>query len=191
MPTTATSTFAAAGPGERVMASVTSLPDDAAEAQGQRVEECGGSPGGAEVPGLQLHERPESKRRIAPKALDRFKDEVRELTRRTRGVSLEQMIERRWRRTCMGWRGYFGFCETPERAANLDALGPIATASGAVAAVEHTPAVVGQLLLSLGVRPRLAAQTAGSVTVPGESREPGHARRRCPMHTSTRSAFRD
>ena len=33
------------------------------------------------------------KRRIAPKAVDRFKERVRELTSRTRGVSIERMAE--------------------------------------------------------------------------------------------------
>ena len=33
------------------------------------------------------------KRRIAPKAVDRFKERIRELTSRTRGVSMERMAE--------------------------------------------------------------------------------------------------
>lgn len=52
------------------------------------------------------------KRRIAPKAILRFKEKIRALTRRTRGVSIERMIED-LRRYLIGWRGYFGFCETP------------------------------------------------------------------------------
>ena len=35
------------------------------------------------------------KRRIAPKAVQRFKRRVRQLTRRSRGVSLKQMVEQR------------------------------------------------------------------------------------------------
>jgi RNA-directed DNA polymerase len=52
------------------------------------------------------------KRRIAPKAVDRFKERVRELTRRTRGVSIERMAEE-LTRYLRGWLGYFGNCETP------------------------------------------------------------------------------
>ena len=52
------------------------------------------------------------KRRIAPKAVARFKDRVRELTRRTRGVSIEKMAEE-LARYLRGWIGYFGNCETP------------------------------------------------------------------------------
>ena len=56
--------------------------------------------------------RREPKRRIAPKAIARFKQRVRELTRRTRGVSIETMVAQ-LSRYLTGWRGYFGFCQTP------------------------------------------------------------------------------
>ncbi len=52
------------------------------------------------------------RRRIAPKAVDRFKERVRELTGRTRGVSVERMAED-LSRYLRGWSGYFGKCETP------------------------------------------------------------------------------
>ena len=59
-------------------------------------------------------------RRIASKSLDRFKTQVRELTQRTRGVSIEQLVEP-LARYLIGWRGYFGFCQTPRVLSNLDA----------------------------------------------------------------------
>lgn len=59
------------------------------------------------------------RRRIAPKATDRLKKRVRELTRRTRGISLEQMIAE-LNRYLRGWRGYFGFCQTPSVLRDLD-----------------------------------------------------------------------
>jgi RNA-directed DNA polymerase len=52
------------------------------------------------------------KRRIAPKAVGRFKERIRELTSRTRGVSTERMVEE-LARYLRGWIGYFGKCETP------------------------------------------------------------------------------
>ena len=52
------------------------------------------------------------KRRLAPKAVIRFKERVRELTSRTRGVSIERMAEE-LTRYLRGWLGYFGKCETP------------------------------------------------------------------------------
>src|ERR671939_1476533 len=60
-----------------------------------------------------------SRRRIAPQALARFKSRVRELTRRTRGASLKQIIGE-VSRYLVGWRGYFGICETPSVLRGLD-----------------------------------------------------------------------
>jgi RNA-directed DNA polymerase len=61
----------------------------------------------------------EPRRRIAPQALARFKSRVRELTRRTRGASPAQIVEE-LSRYLVGWRGYFGFCETPSVLHRLD-----------------------------------------------------------------------
>ena len=61
-----------------------------------------------------------SERRIAPKALDKFKTQVRDMTRRTRGISLQQLIED-LTPYLIGWRGYFGFCQTPRVLTNLEA----------------------------------------------------------------------
>ena len=61
-----------------------------------------------------------SERRIAPKALATFKARIREMTRRTRGISLPQVIEE-LRPYLIGWRGYFGFCQTPRELTNLEA----------------------------------------------------------------------
>jgi RNA-directed DNA polymerase len=52
------------------------------------------------------------KRRLAPKTVIRFKERIRELTSRTRGVSMERMTSDLIR-YLRGWLGYFGFCETP------------------------------------------------------------------------------
>jgi RNA-directed DNA polymerase len=52
------------------------------------------------------------KRRIAPKALARFTRKVRELTRRTRGIRVETMVEQ-LSSYLRGWGSYFGFCQTP------------------------------------------------------------------------------
>src|SRR3974377_1114763 len=61
-----------------------------------------------------------SERRIAPKALEKFKTQVRDMTRRTRGISLQQLIED-LTPYLIGWRGYFGFCQTPRVLTNLEA----------------------------------------------------------------------
>ena len=69
-------------------------------------------PWGRKFLGFSFTSADAPKRRIAPKAVARFKERVRELTRRTRGVSIERMAEE-LSRYLRGWIGYFGKCETP------------------------------------------------------------------------------
>jgi RNA-directed DNA polymerase len=57
------------------------------------------------------HKQP--KRRLAPKAVARFKERVRQLTHRTRRNSLARMVHD-LAEYLRGWIGYFGRCETPE-----------------------------------------------------------------------------
>ncbi|MBB4201249.1 group II intron reverse transcriptase/maturase [Rhodoblastus sphagnicola] len=61
-----------------------------------------------------------SERRIAPKALDKFKARLRDMTRRTSGKSLEQLIKA-LKPYIIGWRGYFSFGQTPRVLTNLEA----------------------------------------------------------------------
>src|SRR5260370_26152329 len=58
--------------------------------------------------GFTVKDDPVFRRCIANKAVTRFKDRVRELTRRHRGVSLEKMIAD-LNPFVRGWPGYFGF----------------------------------------------------------------------------------
>jgi RNA-directed DNA polymerase len=52
------------------------------------------------------------KRKVAAKALTTFKQRVRELTRRSGGRSMAQVVER-LRGYVMGWKAYFGLAQTP------------------------------------------------------------------------------
>ena len=63
-------------------------------------------------PGFSFTRHRQPKRRIGPQALVRFKERVRELTSRTRGVSFERMAEE-LSRYLLGWLGYFGRSQTP------------------------------------------------------------------------------
>lgn len=69
--------------------------------------------------GFSFTEKEPRRRCIAPKAMERFKERVRELTKRTRGVSLENMVKD-LTMYLRGWHGYFGFCQTPRVLDNLD-----------------------------------------------------------------------
>jgi len=61
----------------------------------------------------------EAKRGVAPKSLARFKKRVRQLTCYRRGVTIEQMIEK-LNRYLIGWRGYYGYCQTASVLVRLD-----------------------------------------------------------------------
>ena len=102
----------------------------------------------------------EPKRRIAPQARQRFKKRVRELTRRTRGVSLPVMINQ-LAEYLRGWRGYFGFCQTPSVLQDLDSW-----IRRRLRSVQWKQWKRGKRrfaeLRRLGVGQDLAAQTAGS-----------------------------
>src|SRR5687767_14032647 len=60
-----------------------------------------------------------NRRKIAPKALGRFKARVKELTRRNQGRSLGQIITV-LSQYLRGWKGYFGFCQTSKVLRDLD-----------------------------------------------------------------------
>jgi RNA-directed DNA polymerase len=63
--------------------------------------------------GFSFTAAPDTKRTIAPKSLERFKQRIRAITRRAKGVSITTTMEE-LAPYMRGWRGYFGFCETPE-----------------------------------------------------------------------------
>src|SRR5437899_12262054 len=76
-------------------------------------------PGERKFLGFSFTFNREPKRRIAPKAVLRFKERVRELTSRTRGIGTERMVEE-LTRYLRGWIGYFGKCETPSVLESLE-----------------------------------------------------------------------
>ena len=69
--------------------------------------------------GFSFTNRAAPRRVIAPKALQRFRERVREQTRRNRGVSLTRMIAD-LAPYLQGWRAYFGFAQLPSVLRDLD-----------------------------------------------------------------------
>ena len=69
-------------------------------------------PGQRKFLGFSFTYEREPRRRIAPKAIARFKERIREQTQRTRGISLKQMVKQ-ITTYLRGWLGYFGDCQTP------------------------------------------------------------------------------
>ncbi len=106
----------------------------------------------------------EPRRRIAPKAVLRFKERVRELTSRTRGVSMERMAEE-LSRYLRGWIGYFGKCQTPSVLQGLEEWTRRRLRS-AIWKQWKRGSVRFAELRKRGVGKELAAKTAGSAHGP-------------------------
>lgn len=98
--------------GERVMKSVSEFITKKLKLKVNEQKSAVSQPSQRKFLGFSFTYHREPKRRIAPKAIARFKQRVRELTRRTRGVKVETMVDQ-LSRYLRGWRGYFGFCQTP------------------------------------------------------------------------------
>lgn len=105
--------------GERVMASVERFLATRLKLKVNRTKSAVDVPSRRKFLGFTFTGGQRPKRRIAPQALARFKARVRELTRRQRGDSLPRIVED-LSRYLIGWRGYFGFCETPSVLYALD-----------------------------------------------------------------------
>jgi RNA-directed DNA polymerase len=105
--------------GKRVMHSVTSFIRRRLQLKVNEAKSAVARPQTRKFLGFSFTGGKEPKRRIAPQALLRCKRRVRELTRRTRGISLPQMTKE-LSRYLRGWKGYFGYCQTPSVLLHLD-----------------------------------------------------------------------
>jgi RNA-directed DNA polymerase len=105
--------------GERVMASIERFLTKHLKLRVNKAKSAVGRPAKRKFLGFSFTNGPQPRRRIAPQSLVRFRSRVRDLTRRTRGKSLSQIV-RELSVYLIGWRGYFGFCETPSVLRELD-----------------------------------------------------------------------
>jgi RNA-directed DNA polymerase len=105
--------------GMRVMGSVKSFLTRKLKLKVNEEKSAVGKAGERKFLSFRITRRREPKRAIAPEALRRFKRRVAELTRRTRGVSLGRMVSD-LTPYLIGWRNYFGFCQTPSVLRDLD-----------------------------------------------------------------------
>ena len=88
----------------------------------------------------------------------------------------------------VGWRGYFGFCETPEVLIGLVRWVRLRLRC-ALWRQWKTPRRRRAALLQLGVRPRLAARRPVVVVAPGTWPAPKLSPWELPMHTSVHSDY--
>ena len=105
--------------GHRVMRSITRFIEGKLKLKVNEAKSAVDRPWNRKFLGFSYTFGSEVKRRISPKALERFKVRVRELTRRSRGVSISQMVEQ-LSKYLQGWGNYYGYCQTPSVLEKLD-----------------------------------------------------------------------
>src|SRR5213079_1989229 len=106
--------------GLRVMKSVTRFITHRLKIKVNQAKSAVARPGQRKFLGFSFTGEREPMRRIAPKAIARFKERIREQTRRTRGISLTQMVTQ-IATYLRGWLGYFADCQTPSVLQRLEA----------------------------------------------------------------------
>ena len=146
--------------GQRVMKSVTRFIAQRLKLKVNEAKSAVAQPQERKFLGFSFSTGREVKRVIAPKALERFKARIRETTRRAKGVSMEATIAE-LAPYLRGWRSYFGFCETPEVLVYLTRWVRLRLRA-ALWRQWKTTRRRRAALLQLGVRPRLASNTASS-----------------------------
>src|SRR5246500_426174 len=110
--------------------------------------------------GFSFTAGPDIRRMIAPKSLERFKRRIREITRRAKGVSIKTTVGE-LAPYMRGWRGYFGFCQTPEVLIALTRWVRLRLRA-ALWRQWKTPRRRRAALIANGVSPWAARNTAGS-----------------------------
>ena len=146
--------------GQRVMESITRFITHKLKLKVNEAKSAVAKPQERKFLGFSFSAGPEVKRTVAPKALDRFKRRIREITRQAKGGSIKTTIAE-LASYMRGWRGYFGFCETPEVLVYLTRWVRLRLRA-ALWRQWKTYRRRRAALIALGVRPRLAANTAGS-----------------------------
>ncbi|MBI5854789.1 MAG: group II intron reverse transcriptase/maturase [Nitrospirae bacterium] len=95
--------------GERVMASVTRYVSDSLRLTVNPLKSAVDRPMNRKFLGFTVS-RNGAKLKVADKAIDKLKDRVRELTRRTRGIRIGVIVAE-LRKILLGWKAYFGMTE--------------------------------------------------------------------------------
>src|SRR6266702_2595851 len=105
--------------GQRVMESVKRFITEKLKLKVNESKSAVAKPQERKFLGFSFTSGKELKRKIAPKAIVRFKERIREITHKARGQSMKKVMEE-LAQYIKGWRGYFGFCETPSVLQGLD-----------------------------------------------------------------------
>lgn len=105
--------------GERVMASVIRFVEGKLKLKVNRDKSAVDRPWKRKFLGFSFLSHKQATIRLAPKTISRFKEKVRELTNRTKSISMEQRIEE-LNRFLMGWLGYFRIASAKTHCEELD-----------------------------------------------------------------------
>src|SRR5437867_2079087 len=146
--------------GQRLMESITRFITHKLKLKVNEAKSAVARPQERKFLGFSFTDGPEVRRVIAPKAVERFKERVRTITRRAKSVSIATTMAE-LAPYMRGWRGYFGFCETPEVLISLTGW-VRRKLRCALWRQWKTVRRRRAALLELGVRPRLAANLAAS-----------------------------
>jgi RNA-directed DNA polymerase len=146
--------------GQRVMESISRFITQKLKLKVNEAKSAVARPEQRKFLGFSFTAGPEVKRIIAPKALNQFKQRIRDITRRAKGVSIRATMDE-LAPYMRGWRGYFGYCETPDVLMYLTRWVRLRLRA-ALWRQWKTPRRRRAALLALGVHQRLASNTAGS-----------------------------
>ena len=105
--------------GQRVMASVTRFLERKLKLKVNAEKSAVAKPQQRKFLGFSFTREAQPRRKLARQTVERFKREVRQRTRPSRGRSLEQIV-RKLTEYLRGWRGYYGFCQTRSELESLD-----------------------------------------------------------------------
>ena len=105
--------------GERVMENVTRWITRKLKLKVNHEKSAVDRPSRRKFLGFSFMDGTEPRVRIAPESLARFKERVRELTRRTRTIGMNRMVNE-LSVYLRGWLGYYGKCQTPSILIKLD-----------------------------------------------------------------------
>ncbi len=105
--------------GERVMASVKRFITGTRKLRVNEKKSAVARPWDRKFLGFSFGAGKDAKRQISRQVLIRFRERIRDLTRRTRTRSWNRIIQD-LQSYIRGWRGYFGFCQTPSTLKRLE-----------------------------------------------------------------------
>lgn len=105
--------------GKRVMESVIGFVEGRLKLKVNRNKSAVDRPWNRKFLGFSFLKNREAPIRIAPKTVQRFKEKIREITSRTKALSMEQRIEQ-LNRYLMGWLGYFHIASAKTHCGSLD-----------------------------------------------------------------------